>query len=119
MIFFRYYSLPEEFLLIEKDIPIKTNDNVLDSKDNQYLQFQTSGLQKDGGQSTIPFIDTQEIVSAFSTPLSGIGLIHRGTSTSGGFLGFNLFTYNVAPHIETEDDSTVLNPLQQLYNAIN
>lgn len=89
--------------LEDKDLPIRTYDNILDSKEHQYVMFQPSSLEKDGGQSTVPFIDVQNVVSAVPVPLSGVGVIHRGSAVSGGFLGLIILSYNVTPHLQEID----------------
>ena len=80
-------------------LPTSTLDNNRDSDNNQYIQFTTSPLKADVGQTVVPYIDLQEISSNPPLPLSGAGLIHKGSKTSAGFLGIKLYTYNFAPHL--------------------
>ena len=82
------------------DVPINSvKPNEVDSNDNQFLSFTLTSEKKDGAQTTIPFIDTQDVVTNSPIPLRGMGLIHRGQPGFGGFLALKLYTYNVADHI--------------------
>lgn len=76
---------------------------VPDSSSNQYIKFTTSSLEKDGGQTTLPFIELLNVTTKVATPLSGLGLYHKGSSVSkyfGGFLGIKLLTFDMTSHIE-------------------
>lgn len=78
-----------------------SKENVQYSNDNQYIEFTPTGLKKkDAGQSTIPFIDQQPLVTNPPTPLSGVGLMHRGSFGSGGFLAFKMESFDVVQHLE-------------------
>uniref|UniRef100_U5EP05 Putative secreted protein n=1 Tax=Corethrella appendiculata TaxID=1370023 RepID=U5EP05_9DIPT len=54
------------------------------------VKFSNSNLINDGGQSTLPFFDTRDVVpKTFNNvilPLSGIGIQLRGCTLSGGFI---------------------------------
>lgn len=94
---------PKQLSLEDKDLPTRAYNNEVVSdniEEGQYVMFQPSSLEKDGGQSTIPFIDMQNVVSAVPVPLSGVGTIHRGSETSAGFLGLVILTYNITSHLE-------------------
>ena len=81
---------------------IKSNELI--SNDAQYVTFTITDMQKDGGQTTVPFIDTQEVVTNPPMPLAGAGLIHRGQEGYGGFLGLKLYTYHIVDHISEEPE---------------
>ncbi|KAI8124340.1 hypothetical protein CVS40_5407 [Lucilia cuprina] len=88
--------------LKDPDVPIRTiAKSVPDSRHNQYLEFSASSFNKDASQSTVPFIDIQDVVSKPSVPLAGIGIYHKGRPGFGGFLAPKLMTYDFAPHIHT------------------
>ncbi|KAJ8674455.1 hypothetical protein QAD02_005717 [Eretmocerus hayati] len=86
---------------ISSDISREIADN------NATLRFTTSG-GKDGGQSTIPFIDAREVTSAIPTPMAGASLYWRGKEGTGGFIGIRLYTYNTVPYITNDHSSTSL-----------
>lgn len=56
-------------------------------------------LHKDLGQSLVPFIDTQEVVTNPPMLLAGAGFYHKGRLNSGGFLGIKLFHYDFTHHM--------------------
>lgn len=58
------------------------------------VQFTRSNWNQDGYQSTIPFIDVQDVVLQSPVPLSGIGIYHKGYGSYGGFLAPRIFTHN-------------------------
>ena len=68
-----------ELDLSNTDVPTKARyQNYPDFKDLQVVKFTTSSLEKYGGQSTVPFIDGQEVVPRIITPLSGAAIFHKG-----------------------------------------
>ncbi|KAJ8684247.1 hypothetical protein QAD02_020039 [Eretmocerus hayati] len=66
------------------------------SQPNQYLKFGTTGFKYDAGQSTIPFIDIQNVTTSPPAPLSGVGIYHRNRQDTGGYLALKIFTFNFA-----------------------
>lgn len=70
------------------------------SKTNQYIDFVNSDIDADAAQSTVPFIDIQEVVSDPIVPLSGVGVFHKGRDLSGGFIALKTFTYDFSAHIQ-------------------
>ncbi|XP_017481311.1 PREDICTED: uncharacterized protein LOC108370494 isoform X1 [Rhagoletis zephyria] len=78
--------------------------SIPDSRHNQYIDFVNTSLEKDAAQSTVPFIDTQEVVSNPPVPLSGLGIYHKGQSGYGGFLAPKIMTYDFTPHIRVPQD---------------
>ncbi|KAL9877999.1 chemokine-like protein orion isoform 1-T1 [Glossina fuscipes fuscipes] len=90
-----------KIVLNEPDMPTRTKaKSIPDSRHNQYIEFGPSSMRKDAGQSTVPFIDTQDVVSYPSVPLAGIGIYHKGRPGYGGFLAPKLLTYDFTPHIQ-------------------
>ncbi|KRG06869.1 uncharacterized protein LOC6585004 isoform X2 [Drosophila mojavensis] len=70
------------------------------SKHNQYIEFVNSGMDKDAAQSTVPFLDIQDVVSQPPVPLAGIGLYYKGRPGYGGFLAPKIITYDFTPHVQ-------------------
>lgn len=70
------------------------------SENNQYVDFTNSGLDQDAAQTTVPFIDIQEVISSPPVPLSGIGVYYKGSEGYGGYLAPKLITYDYWPHVE-------------------
>ncbi|XP_044578454.1 uncharacterized protein LOC123261054 isoform X2 [Cotesia glomerata] len=81
----------DELKLYEPDNPTKSIENNIDSKPGQFVRFQASDLKKDAGQSTVPFFDALPAEGTPEFPLEGIGIIHKGSKGSGGYLAFRIF----------------------------
>lgn len=64
---------------------------------DQFLKFSISNLESDLGQTTIPFIDIQNVTTNVPTPMSGIGLYYRKSNNTktAGFIGLKLKTYDL------------------------
>ncbi|KAL7729777.1 hypothetical protein ACLKA6_014641 [Drosophila palustris] len=78
-----------------RDVLIRTfNKSMPLSKHNQYLDFVNSGMDRDAAQTTVPFIDIQDVVSYPPAPLAGIGLYYKGSPGYGGFLAPKIITYD-------------------------
>ena len=69
------------------------------SKSDSYLEFTYSDERADAAQSTVPFIDIQEVASEPPIPLVGLGLIHKQSGGSAGFVEPKVFTYNVGEEL--------------------
>lgn len=67
---------------------------------NQYIEFTHSGMDADVAQTTIPYLDAQDVVPNPPVPLIGVGLYHKATRGNGGFIGPKVFTYDVTQHIQ-------------------
>lgn len=84
------------------DIPtLSTTASEIDSTSNQYIEFTHTDLDRDVGQTTVPYIDAQDVVSRIPVALSGAGVYHKGKLQYGGFIGLKLITYDFQPHILT------------------
>ncbi|KAG4074552.1 hypothetical protein HA402_005617 [Bradysia odoriphaga] len=70
-----------------------------DFRPNLFVKFRPSDPDKDAGQSTVPFIDSQWVRPKILTPLSGIGLYYKGKPGMGGFIAPAIVVYDNAPHI--------------------
>ncbi|XP_026834185.1 uncharacterized protein LOC6543280 [Drosophila erecta] len=67
--------------------------------DNQYIEFTNTGFVEDAAQTTVPFIDIQDVVSEPAVPLSGIGIYYKGLEGYGGFLAPRITTYDFTPYV--------------------
>ena len=56
-------------------------------------------MEEDVGQTTIPLLDVQPVEPIPHSPMSGVGLYHKGVYSS-GFLGIKLFTYDIEPYMK-------------------
>ncbi|XP_037725034.1 uncharacterized protein LOC119556699 isoform X2 [Drosophila subpulchrella] len=92
---------PRQKLHLESpNVPTRSNSTVPLSSDNQYIDFINTGFKDDAAQTTVPFIDIQEVTSDSPVPLSGIGIYYKGLHGYGGFLAPKLITYDYSPYIQ-------------------
>lgn len=73
--------------------------SVPDFRPNKFVKFRPSDPDKDVGQSTVPFIDTQMVRPKNLTPLSGIGIYYKGKPGMGGFIAPAIVVYDMSSHI--------------------
>lgn len=64
----------------------------------RFIRFQTSNLDSDVGQRTVPFIDREPVEPRPRVPISGAGLYHRDGHEEEGFLGLKLMSYDRSQH---------------------
>lgn len=110
------HDVPTKYKLLDR------RDNKLDSKNASFLTMTITDLKKDGGQTTIPFIDVQEVFTNPLTPLSGIGLYHKGQPGYGGFMGIKLLTYDIASQINENfefDKKYMIDSVKKLSEVVN
>jgi hypothetical protein len=94
-----------KLVLEEADIPtLSKHPSIPDSVHDQYLQFGPTSRYKDASQTTIPFIDLQQVRPNPPMWLRGVGVFHKGQPGYGGFLAPRVFTVNVADFIKSASD---------------
>lgn len=87
--------------LFRPDIPTsQTASSAIDSLTNQYLEFTHTDMDADAAQTTVPFLDAQEVVSDPAVPLTGLGLYHKGQKLSGGFIAPKVMTLSFTPYLQ-------------------
>lgn len=70
------------------------------SKPNTFIKFTHSDISKDAAQTTVPFLDAQEVVNNPPVPLEGLGLFLKGNSGYGGFLSPKIKTFDYGPYVQ-------------------
>lgn len=88
----------------EPSYPIHINDNeckrsIPDFSANKFLKFRPSDPDKDAGQTTVPFIDTQLVLPMHLTVLSGVGIYYKGRPGFGGFVAPKLVIYDMSSYL--------------------
>lgn len=92
-------------------IPTKTKKpNLPMSTSNTFIKFTHSDIGKDAAQTTVPFLDSQEVSSTPAMPLQGVGLFFKGQNGFGGF---------IAPKIETLDFTAFIRANLQNFRSEN
>lgn len=77
----------------------QTQPSRVDSQPESYVQFTHSDLEKDAGQTTVPYLDVQPVAPEPPVPLQGLGMLHKGQQGYGGY---------VAPKVITIDYTAVM-----------
>lgn len=90
----------QKVVIIDPDLPTRqTQPSQVDSHSDMYVEFTNSDMEKDAGQSTVPYLDTQIVSNEPPAPLSGVGLYHKGQRGYGGYVGPKVITYDYVPHM--------------------
>lgn len=77
---------------------------------NSFIRFTHSDIGKDAAQTTVPFLDSQDVLPGQESPLQGLGLYYKGLYGFGGF---------IAPKIETLDYSSFIKANLQNFRTDN
>lgn len=72
--------------------------SVMNSREDQFIEFSSSGRLADAGQTTIPYLDAQDVITKPPMPLSGVSLYFKASQGSGGFIAPRIHTYDVFVH---------------------
>ncbi|KAF7988535.1 hypothetical protein HCN44_001108 [Aphidius gifuensis] len=78
-----------------------TNSAVLSTPGKNYIHFQQTDKKKDAGQSSIPYLDIQEVVSNPPRALQGLGIYYKGSRGYGGFVGIRGFIADMNDDVGT------------------
>lgn len=82
------------------DVPTRSAAPSLpDSKNDQYVEFQASSLEKDVSQTTVPFLDAQPVAPQPPSWLTGVGIFHKGQPGYGGYVALRIATLNVTDYL--------------------
>lgn len=88
----------------EPSFPIHTNAfeckrSLPNFEENQFIKFRPSDSDKDAGQTTVPFVDTQLVRPMHLTLLSGVGIYYKGRPGFGGFIAPKLIVYDMSAYL--------------------
>lgn len=84
---------------------------------NVTVKFTTSGFMKDLGQTTVPFLDTQDVSMSIAVPLSGVGLYYKYRHGFTGYIGIKLKTFTFINHMDDYADDPI-NTAQLIYEQL-
>lgn len=76
-----------------KSLPISTT--------NSFIKFTHTDRDKDAAQTTVPFLDSQDVVNDPPVPLDGIGIFFKGNDGYGGFIAPKIRTFDYGPYVQT------------------
>lgn len=95
----------KEVLITSPDDPTKFPGlSKIYSAPDSFIRFGPTDRALDVAQLTVPFFDAQPVSPSPSSWWSGVELFHKGQPGSGGFLALKIITYDVTPHMETQDE---------------
>lgn len=87
------YNVLNELKLHRPDEPTKSVEkSQMFAENNEFIKFQPSDMEKDGAQTTVPYLDRSTVIAY--VPLSGVGLYYKSTPGYGGFIAPKLITYD-------------------------
>lgn len=90
-----------EISLKNPNIPTRTRAKSLPiSKPNTFVKFTHSDISKDAAQTTVPFLDAQDVVNNPPVPLDGIGIFLKGQDGFGGFIAPKIKTFDYGPYVQ-------------------
>lgn len=84
------------------DIPIKTRSKSMQiSRPNTFIKFTHSSIWKDLAQTTVPFLDAQDVSTDHPTPLQGVGLYWKAQTGYGGFIAPKIMTLDLTNFVKS------------------
>lgn len=78
-----------------KSLPVSTSNN--------FVKFTNTDISKDAAQTTVPFLDAQNVVNDPPVPLDGIGVFLKAQDGFGGFVAPKIRTFDYGPYIQLPD----------------
>lgn len=90
-----------EITLNRPSNPLSHSQNIsqINNTPNAFIKFGPTDYWSDVMQLTVPFIDSQRVEPYNPIPLSGVGLYHKATVGSGGFIAPKLIVQDFEPYI--------------------
>lgn len=91
-----------EMSLKQPNVPTRSKLKSLPvSSSNTYIKFTHSDINKDAAQTTVPFLDAQDVVNSPPVPLAGVGIFVKGQDGYGGFIAPRVKTFDYGPFVQT------------------
>lgn len=91
-----------EIILSRPSSPLNFLRNLseINKMPNSFVQFQSTDYWSDISQLTVPFLDTQRVEPYSPVALSGLGLYHKTSQGSGGFIAPKLIVYDYESYFQ-------------------
>ncbi|CAG9812538.1 unnamed protein product [Phaedon cochleariae] len=84
------------------DIPIKAPHSTPEWDYPTFVRFTHTDFNKDLAQTTVPFIDIQDVAPEVALPLRALGIYYKGKKGYGGFVAPTITTYDFGQHLEVD-----------------
>ncbi|KAF7989700.1 hypothetical protein HCN44_008374 [Aphidius gifuensis] len=92
---------------------------ILSKPVNKYIvDFEPSSLDDDAGQTTIPYLDIQEVFTKPPAMIGGVGTYYKGIEGHGGYIGLKLISPDVSYKIPEPKDPLLYHGIQKKLDAI-
>ncbi|KAF7987386.1 hypothetical protein HCN44_003148 [Aphidius gifuensis] len=92
----------EKIEMNEPDQSEYSPENFLISEPGQQIQLQQTDEIKDAAQTTVPYLDIQDVESNPSQPLAGVGIYYKGNHGFGGFIGIRIFVIDMSDKLNLD-----------------
>jgi hypothetical protein len=90
-----------EVTLKVPDIPTRTKVKSLPfSNPNTFVKFTYTDMGKDAAQSTVPFLDAQDVVNNPPVPIDSVGIYLKAQDGYGGFIAPRIKTFDYGPYVQ-------------------
>lgn len=90
-----------EITLKNPNVPTRSRVKSLPaSTSNTFVKFTHSDINKDAAQTTVPFLDAQDVVNNPPVPLEGIGIFLKAQDGYGGFISPKIRTFDYGPYVQ-------------------
>lgn len=90
-----------EMSLKSPNIPTRSKAKSLPiSNSNTFIKFTHTDINKDAAQTTVPFLDAQDVVNNPPVPLEGIGIFVKAQDGYGGFIAPKIKTFDYGPYVQ-------------------
>lgn len=77
--------------------PSYVANKILSKPINKYIvDFEPSSLEDDAGQTTVPYLDIQDVVTKPPALIGGVGTYYKGVEGHGGYIGLKLISPDVS-----------------------
>lgn len=109
--------------LEESHVPENAPNNIVLSKSGQhYVHLQSTDMEKDLAQTTIPYIDIQPIETQPAQPLIGVGMYYKSYKNLGGgfggYMGLHAFHRNYTDIIKPEAMEHYTEKINHLFEGL-
>lgn len=97
-----FFSLRREELNLENSLvpERELQFDSLDFEEDKFLKITVSSAERDGGQTTIPYIDLRDVAPKQPIALSRVAFAYRGKPGYGGQIGLKAYSYDLSQHVE-------------------
>lgn len=99
-------------------MPSAIEEELIGKPGKSYIRFQPTDFFKDAGQTTVPYLDIQPVVTSPPSPIQGIGVYYKGHKGYGGFIGLKLLTVDVSDKLNLDTVDRLSNNVDDVLNQM-